>query len=193
MVASLTIRAVRGNHQAQPTTHGWRVASEVRWLVEGPPTQLDEIEAALPARIGERVGAALVLRFGNAVGTFELPHIGRLDVHSRKWDDRHFDAMLADITARMATLPFATGTAAQRFHEREADFDQRILLHMFVYLRHICSPRAAPEHQVLPALRLVIEAPHRRLERTSEWAPLALARRVDPRGMVRNYPPQPGH
>jgi predicted component of viral defense system (DUF524 family) len=192
VVASIKINTTRGSHPPERSEHGMRLAAEQGWLVEGPAVQLDEIAAALPPRTAQRLGAALLLRFGNAVGAFDVPHLGRLEVHSRKWGERHFDAMLADISARMAALPFAAGTGAHLPYDRALGHDERILLHMFIYLRHMCSPRAAPEEQVVPALRLITGAPHRRLERRSEWAPLAQARRVDPRGLVRIFASQAG-
>lgn len=192
MVVSLEIRATRGAHEPKVTKHGIRLAAEVRWLVEGPTMALDEIAHALPPRTTERLGSALILRFGNAVGVFDVPHLGKIEVHSRKWGERHFDHMLAEVSARMSALPFAAGTGAQLPYDRALGRDEQILLHMFVYLRHMCCARASPEEQVVPALRLITGGPHRRLERSCAWAPLAQARRVDPRGLVRVLAPEAG-
>src|SRR4051794_22717540 len=85
---------------------------EVEWLVEGTPAELDPIAAALSGLCERLDDQLLLINFGNAVGLFELPGLGTLEVVSGKWDRRHFDAMLADLTAVASALPFAAGVAA---------------------------------------------------------------------------------
>jgi len=180
----------RDGHQPESTPTGYRLGAEELWIVEGPDSALKEIEAALP-RV-RWVGSVLTIRFTNAVGLFEVPHLGRLEVRSRKWSEKHFDAMLSEISERLAALPFAAGTRGHVPYDRSLADDNQILLHTFIYLRHICSLGAAPDEQVLPALRVVTRAPHRRLERTHRWTDIGAARRIGPRGLVRMLAPQAG-
>lgn len=168
-----------------------RLTAELAWLVEGDDNLVLQIEAAL-VPFCVRVGRALLLRFGNAVGSFDAGPLGRLSVHSGKWDECHFDMMLSDITARMAVLPFAAGTGAALPYDRTISADHRVLYHAFVYLRHLCSPSAPLEDRLMPALRLVLAQPHRRFERVHCRVPLHAAQRVEPRALLGMVTPSAG-
>ncbi len=172
-----------GSCPEQTGVGSYRLAAEHAWLVEGDAELVRGVEVAL-APFCERVGRALMLRFGNAVGSFDAGPLGRLTVHSGKWDDRHFDAMLSDITSRMAALPFAAGTGAELPYDRSITTEQRVLYHAFVYLRHLCCSTASPEHGLEPAMRLVLAQPHRSFERIAARAPLHAARRVEPNALM---------
>lgn len=160
-----------------------RLSAERTWLIEGPDDLVQAVETALPL-FCERVGRTLLLRFGNAVGSFDGGPLGRLVVHSEKWDEAHFDTMLAEITRRMALLPFSCSTGAEREHERSISTEDRVLYHAFVYVRHACSEAAAVEDRFTSALRLVFAMPHRRLERVPTWSPLHAVERMDPRALL---------
>lgn len=180
----LSITERRSGVAPSPTAEGqYRLSAEVEWVVEGDDALLHAVACALP-QFCERVGRALLLWFGNAVGVFDGGPLGRLLVHSGKWEDADFDGMLAEITKRMALLPFAAGTGAARDHERSTDAEQRVLYHAFVYLRHLLSSSAATDDRLVPALRLVLAHPHRRFERVSSWTPLAAVQRVEPRALL---------
>ncbi|MCA9688119.1 MAG: DUF2357 domain-containing protein [Myxococcales bacterium] len=167
----------------------YRLCAERTWLVEGADEHVRAVEDALePFR--ERVGSALLLRFGNAVGTFDGGPLGRLIVHSDKWGEVEFDAMLAEITRRMTLLPFSAGSQAGRDYERSSSADHSVLYHKLVYLRHILSDTAPAEDQLIPALRLVLEHPHRRFERVAVWSPLGAVQRVEPRALLGMVTPQ---
>jgi hypothetical protein len=85
---------------------------------------------------------AAILKFGNVVGTFDL---GVLASYTRcgKWGEDVFDALLEDLTRRVLALPFSATQAAGLPHDRSiADHDD-VLLHAFVYARHVaCSTPA---------------------------------------------------
>lgn len=160
-----------------------RLSAERTWLVEGADDLVLAVEAALPL-FCERVGRTLLVRFGNAVGSFDGGPLGRLVVHSDKWDEAHFDRMLAEITRRMALLPFWCSTGAEREHERTISTQDRVLYHAFVYIRHVFSEAARIDERFAPALRLVLAMPHRRLERVATWSPLHAVERMDPRALL---------
>lgn len=187
---SLSIHRQRDQARPSTTEAGHlRLAAEVDWVVEGDG--VDEVAAALGREFCTPYGSTLVLRFGNAVGDFDGGPLGRLWVYSGKWDGSHFDRMLADITARMASLPFAASSGGQLPYDRSI-VDHQVLYHAFVYLRHILSATAPGHDQVLPALRLVLAQPHRGFARVSHWTPLALARRAEPRSMLGMLRPAAG-
>jgi len=180
----ISITARDGGFTPMRTLSGeHRLSAEVDWVVQGDAALVAEVEAALPP-FCERIGTALVLRFGNAVGGFDGGPLGPLVVHSDKWAQAEFDRMLADISKRMALLPFSARGDGGQEHTRETTAEERVLYHSFVYLRHLLSDTAPAEDRLLPALRLVVSQPHRRFERVTVWSPLATVRRVDPRGLL---------
>lgn len=174
----LPTRAADGAH---------RLSAELDWLVEGDDLEIQAVEALLPALVCERVGQALLLRFGNAVGIFDGGPLGHLVVHSDKWAERHFDEMLAEITRRIALLPFAAGTGAHLPYDRSISSEPYVLYHAFVYLRYLCSRTAAAEDRLTPALRLILAEPHRRFERVARTTPLHAVQRVEPRSLSRMF------
>jgi predicted component of viral defense system (DUF524 family) len=181
---TLSITERRGGRVPTRTADGQhRLSAEIEWLVEGDDALLRAVERALP-RFCDRVGRALLLWFGNAVGGFDGGPLGRLVVHSDKWEEADFEGMLAEITKRMALLPFAAGTGGERDHERSTDAEQRVLYHAFVYLRHLLSASATPDDRLVPALRLILARPHRRFERVSSWTPLDRVQRVEARALL---------
>lgn len=181
---TLSITERRGGCVPPRTADGQhRLSAEVEWLVEGDEELLIAVELAQP-RFCDRVGRALILWFGNAVGGFDLGPLGRVVVHSDKWEEADFEGMLFEITKRMALLPFAAGTGGERDHERSSHAEPRVLYHAFVYLRHLLSASAMPDDRLVPALRLILARPHRRFERVSSWTPLDRVQRVEPRALL---------
>jgi hypothetical protein len=158
------------------------LAAELEWLVSSD--DLGAVEAAIPRECRHRYGETLILRFGNAVGHFDGGPLGPIVVHSGKWGEADFDAMLGDITNRMALLPFAADCGAQLPYDRSISTDRRVLYHAFVYLRHIMSASAPQHEQLIPALRVVVAQPHRGFERVLHWSPLDRVRRVEPRSLL---------
>lgn len=192
MTDSPSITAQKSGRAPPRTAAGHhRLSAEIAWLVEGDDALVIAVEAALP-RFCERVGKALLLRFGNAVGHFDGGPLGRLVVHSDKWEAADFDAMLSEITNRMALLPFAAGTGAGLDYEHSIATEHRVLYHAFVYLRHLLSDLAPPEDRLLPALRLILAQPHRRFERVACWSPLDAVQRVEFRALLGMATPRAG-
>ncbi len=173
------LRARRGSREPVVTSVGYRVDAEVDWLVTGCTSALSDIEGALPARITERYGdGCLRLRFGNAVGTFDVPHLGKIETRSGKWTEEHFEQMLAELSDIAASLPFAGYESAALPYDRSIASRDDVLYHAFVYLRHILFERAPRHERLLPALEAIVREPHRQLIRRGRVVVLWNARRV---------------
>ena len=162
-----------------------RLQGEREWRFEGTPSETSLLTASLPG-MAERLSDSLVLlSFGNAVGFFDLPGLGRLEVVSGKWDDRHYDAMLRELTEIAVNLPFSSGDTSALPYDRSVAAREDVLYHAFVYLRQVLLGASAPDEQLLPALQLVLRDPHRRFTRTEQTVPLSAARQVSGRGLAR--------
>lgn len=157
---------------------------EIEWLVEGPASRIDQIALALTG-VSERLAPGLLLlSFGNAVGHFQAPGLGEIEVVSGKADETEFDRLLAELMEVASALPFAAGAAAALPFDRSVVTRKDVLYHAFVYLRWVLSDRAPREERLLEPLRLVLRDPHRRFERTRERVPLELAHHVDPNTLL---------
>ena len=158
----VTVHAYHSRKPAPRTYRGYRLQSERGWVVEGDEQALTEIESQLPSTNCTRVSTnALILNLVNSVGTLELPHLGTLDLVTRKFGTDQFDAMLRELTESATTLPFsANEAAAGRYAVSTAPRDD-VLYHAFVYLRYILSNRAPEEVRLLPALEMIVREPHR--------------------------------
>ncbi|MCA9653328.1 MAG: DUF2357 domain-containing protein [Myxococcales bacterium] len=180
----LTITAHGPGHSPPRTADGHhRLSAEITWLVEGDEALVAEVEAKL-SPFCRRVSRSLLLRFGNSVGGHDGGPLGRVVVHSDKWDEADFEEMLGELGERMALLPFSAGNGADRDYEQGITADHRVLYHAFVYLRHLLCSSAPPEDQLVPALRLILARPHRRFERVTRWSPLPMVQRVEPRALL---------
>ena len=152
-----------GTDEPAPLIDGvHQLETESNWVVQGSPQQLADIGNKLPESKWTWAGDhALILNLVNSVGTLELPHLGTLDLVSRKFDGDQFDAMLRELTDAATTLPFsANEAAAGRYSVSTAPRDE-VLYHAFVYLRYILSNRAPEEVRLLPALEMIVREPHR--------------------------------
>ena len=158
----VTVHPYGSGKPAPRTNHGYRLQSERRWVVEGDHQDLSEIANELPSSNWNWAGnGALVLTLVNSVGTLELPHLGPVELVTRKYGANEFDAMLRDLTESATALPFSAGeTGAGRYAVSTAPRDE-VLYHAFVYLRYILSDRAPEEVRLLPALELILREPHR--------------------------------
>lgn len=158
---------------------------EADWLLEGPAAALDAAQAAVGA-VSERLGPELLLlTFGNAVGRFDVPGLGTIEVESSKADATDFDRLLRELMEVATALPFAAGAAAALPYDRSVAARTDILYHAFVYLRRVLSGAAPRGEQLLAALRVVLQDPHQRFERVREVVPIELAHRVDAGGLMR--------
>ena len=156
------------------TLHG-----ELSWLLRGPKDAIDSAAKTL-ASVGERVADdVLILDFGNAVGFFDVPGLGRIEVVSGKWDRAAFDKMLSELTEIASALPFSAGSTAALPYDRSIAANEDLLYHMFVYLRWALSDRPVPENRLLSALKLVVHDPQKRFEQLRREVPLERVRNVD--------------
>ena len=158
----VAIHPYRHGQAAKKTPCGYRLQSERKWVVEGDDQAVTQIADQLPSANWTRVGTnALILNLVNSVGVLELPHLGTLELVTRKFGTDQFDAMLREITEVATTLPFSAGEAAAgRYSVSTAPRDD-VLYHAFVYLRYILSDRAPEEVRLLPALEMIVREPHR--------------------------------
>ncbi len=176
---ALEIEDRRRRIEPGATSAGVRLAAEVAWKVGGPTEYLRAIAEALPDSMTELLGPVLLLDFGNAVGRFPVPHLGLIEVVSGKWSEADFEAMLAELTERMAALPFSAGDAARLPYDRQLAAHREVLYQAFVYLRHVLSD-VAPRHVRLgPSLEAILREPHSRLISAPRRTPLDRAGTVD--------------
>ena len=115
---SVSIRMVSDGQPPTRDTRGLIVEAEDEWVIEGDPSDVEDVRARLSPTVHRRVGAALLVQFVNVVGIIDLPHLGRLHIRSRKWDEGDFERMLEDISREVGFLPFAAGTGAHLPHDR---------------------------------------------------------------------------
>lgn len=157
-----------------------RLQAERTYTLEGDPTELDAVIGALPPDLtSRRTDRTLQLAFGNAVGRFDLPYLGAVDVFTGKFSDLDFARMLEQLADELAELPLEAGTAAHGAFERDDD-PARLRYLAFLYLRLITSDQAPAHLQLLLALQVILRHPHRRLAREPQWVPLERTRHVDP-------------
>lgn len=171
---------------AAPRLDGVRMVlnGEARWLLRGPAEELDAASSALVGFCDRLAPDLLELGFGNAVGLFGLgAGDAAIEVVSGKWDRRHFDGMLADVTRVAAALPFAADAGGALPYDRSLAAREDVLYHAFVYLRHILMGDGTPETKLLPALGVILREPHRQWRRTTASVPVEEARWVDPAGL----------
>ena len=161
------------------------LTAEREWLVQAPKPATEAIVKALGLNFCERLTEELLLiHFGNAVGFFDIAHIGRVEVVSGKWNHEHFDQMLGDIMVIASNLPFAAGSGGALPFDRSVISNRDVLYHAFAYLRYVMSDKGPAEDRLLPALRLIVRDPHRRFERIRRQVPIEHASRVTASGMI---------
>jgi hypothetical protein len=178
-MTKLTIRSRQSTVLPEYVDDHIRVQGEVPWYLEGSADLIEQAADAL-AGVCERITSqVLLVTFGNAVGRFEVPGLGSLEVVCGKWESSHFDRMLVDLCLWAAALPFSTEGGAIGA-ERRAVAELNVLYHAFVYLRSIVSDHVPRERRLLDALHLVIQNPDRQLERIRREVPLDTVRQVDP-------------
>jgi predicted component of viral defense system (DUF524 family) len=180
-IAGLAFAPRFGNAVAKDVPGGVVLRGEIEWIVEGGNA---EIAAFLQCvgNLASKVGASAIVKFGNVVGTFDLGTYGAVRVECGKWGEDEFDALLDDLTKRVLALPFSATQGAGLPHDRSIADRDDVLLHAFIYARHILLA----SHRPLPcALELVLRDPHRRLEAERSSVDLVDAGRVDARTIAR--------
>ena len=169
-----------------------RLQAEHTHTIAGDPDELTAIAAALPRKLTRRRTAhVLELAFINAVGLFDLPHLGVVEVRTDKFSETDFAAMLAQIADEVAQLPLEAGTLARESFNQDAEIPRLAYL-SFLYLRHIVSDQAPPHLRLQPALHTILSHPHRRIVREPRWVPLERARHVDPGRLHQLLTPRAG-
>lgn len=174
-----------GTEVAHDLPDGVCLRGEIGWIASGEPADIDALEAAL-GPMAERVSATHALvRFGNAVGKFRIGGLGQLEARCGKWDEAAFDAMLADLSEISSGLPFAATQWQGLAHDRVLDADDPILLHQFLYVRHIVLSRFVASTGLLPALESILRDPHRRFVVERERVTIEATARADARTLAR--------
>lgn len=161
------------------------VNGEAEWLLEGAPQALARAASNLVGFAEPLTDDLLLVRFGNAVGRFEILDGVSVEVVSGKWNSRHFDAMIADVTRVAAALPFAASSGGALPFERSLAAERDLLYHAFVYLRYVLLGDGPPESRLLSAFACVLGDPHQKWQRREDLVSPDLARRVDPRSLAR--------
>ena len=157
---------------------------EVEWLVEGPEAVIEQMAMQLRGPC-ERIGSNLAaLSFGNAVGFFDVPGYGLVEVVSSKWSDADFDRMLEELTGIATALPFAGYDSGVLPYDRNVLNDRDVPYHAFTYLRRVLSDAPRSDERLLQALEAVVREPHRFFESVRTVRPLELVNRVDERSLV---------
>lgn len=133
------------------------------WVVSGPAASLALLSRQLQPH-AEVVGNSVLLSFGNSVGWFHCDPIGSFEVVSNKWTSVEFDQMLLDLAAIAGALPFGLKKGGWAY-QRDQRVDRPVLLHQFLYLRRVLDAGPGDPEALLPALRLILADPHRRLDR----------------------------
>ena len=169
-----------GSGKPVETDRGYRLQSERPWVVEGPDQALRQIADQLPSANWRWAGSkALILNLVNSVGVLNLPHLGEVELVTRKFDTHQFNAMLRDLTQAATTLPFSAGEPAAGRYSVSTALHDDILYHAFVYLRYILSDRAPEEVRLLPALEMIVREPHRLWHSHRRDIPIEAMTRVD--------------
>lgn len=176
----LVLRPQRGEVPETPNASGvLRIEGERPWAVCGPSAEIELASEDL-GDVAERVHAEVLhLDFGNSVGVFRVRGLGTLEVVSGKWDECHFDTMLADVARVASALPFAAGTAGPLPYDRSLAARDDLLYHAYVYIRHILSDSSPRHVRLLPALRAILADPHRRAETEAVLVPVECLARMD--------------
>jgi hypothetical protein len=139
-------------------------------------------ELTLPRGVGQRLPKResgehqLLVNFDDYVGELDLGTC-RLHVRTSKLDADGFDALLREITARCATLPFDYQSPTLIPYERTALDERDLLYHAFTYLRWAIES-ASPS--LLEVLALVESDPHRSLVRETAEHPVWEVRSASP-------------
>lgn len=148
-----------------------RLTGERAWVFKGTEEEAILLAEGLPG-VSERHGGIVFLGFGNSVGLFDVPGLGRFEVVSGKWTERHFLAMLDEMTEIAVNLPYSSGGDGALPYDRTVATQQEPSYHAFVYLRSLLMEPTQGERSLLPSLRLILRQPHRKLERSSREVPI---------------------
>jgi len=174
------------NHHDFPEQRDGRliVRGERRWKISGDPEWVVKAADVLGRLVEEQIAGILLINFGNTVGRITVPGLGMLEIVSGKWDEAHFEQMLADIAHVATGLPFTIDQPTGFPYDRSVISRKDVRYHLFVYLRHILSPVAPRDEQLLPALQTIIRQPQQRFDLQRHEVRFASASRIDSRSLV---------
>ena len=99
----------------------------------------------------------MLVNFDDYVGTLELGG-STISVRTSKLDADGFDALLREITARCATLPFDYQSPTLIPYERTALDERDLLYHAFTYLRWAIDDASPSLLEVLAWWRAILTA-----------------------------------
>jgi hypothetical protein len=92
---------------------------------------LQAVDEALPGICESFTDSLRLLNFGNAVGYFDIPGLGRVEVVASKWRRQDFDQLLAELTKVASGLPFAAAGTTALPYDRSILARQDVLYHAF--------------------------------------------------------------
>jgi predicted component of viral defense system (DUF524 family) len=184
-LGSIKLKPRRGEESAEELRNGVRLRGEIEWIASGESVDIRALENALGPMAESLSENHALLRFGNAVGQFEVGVLGRLEVRCGKWDEKAFDAMLGELSRIAGGLPFAADHLQGLAHDWDRCASDPILLHRFFYVRHIVLSRLGDGTDLHAALEAIVRDPHQRFVVERERVPLELATRADARMLMR--------
>jgi predicted component of viral defense system (DUF524 family) len=158
----------------------WILQGEREWHFRGSSEEAGALREALPGMHVPLTEDSLILRFGNRVGSLDLPGLGKVEIVAGKWDETHFHRMLEELTQICVNLPFAASKSPALPYDRSVVHEEDVRYHAFVYLRHVLSELPMHEDRLHTALELVLRDPHRRWHGVDRAVPLDQVRRVGP-------------
>lgn len=176
-IGQISLACHSGGRQPELVPGGVRLAAEVTWTLEAPPEVLSQVREVLADLLDMHTACVASLRFGNAVGSFRVPHLGLVEVHSGKWTSGHFNRMLAELTEIAAALPFSAKGASALPYDRCVPLSRDLLYHALVYLRHVVL-EIGGDRNLVRAYDVVLADPHQRLTRAERRVAPELARSV---------------
>jgi uncharacterized protein len=183
-IQGLTFRARAGNAAPVDQPDGIQLRGEIEWIVTGGEAEILALQEAVGGLGVAATAGVAILKFGNVVGRFDLGSLGTLSVRCGKWGEDAFDTLLEDLTRKLLALPFSATQAAGIPHDRSIAERDDVLLHAFVYARHILLA-ARGDRSLARALQLVQRDPHRLFTSERATVSLAVARRIDTRTLAR--------
>ncbi len=184
-LGTLCFRARSRGAEAEELPAGLRIRGEVEWVAQGAESDIDALLEAVGAPFAERVSRdAVLLRFGNSVGRFDLGSLGTLTVQCGKWGEETFDALLLELTEIALALPYAADQGAGHPHDRTLVANNAILLHAFLYARQLLLT-GDRQLSLASAMAAVTGDPYRRLVTERRDTELTRVQQVDARTVER--------